>query len=119
MSTRRTFLAGSTAALGLAAGAAHAAPSVTAPQPAAAPGGRPPNLVAVLADDLGYGELGAYGQKLIATPRLDGLAAEGLRFTDAYSTAAGCAPSRGSCSPGSTPATPPSAPTPPPAARVP
>ncbi|AZM93618.1 sulfatase-like hydrolase/transferase [Streptomyces sp. W1SF4] len=96
MSSRRTFLAGSTAALGLAATAAHAAPSVTAPQPAAAAGGRLPNLVVVLADDLGYGELGAYGQKLIATPRLDRLAAEGLRFTDAYSTAAVCAPSRGS-----------------------
>ncbi|MER7513525.1 sulfatase-like hydrolase/transferase [Streptomyces lavendulae] len=96
MSTRRTLLAGSTAALGLAADAAHAAPSVTAPQPAAAPGGRPPNLVVVLADDLGYGELGAYGQKLIATPRLDGFPAEGLQFTDAYSTAAVCAPSRGS-----------------------
>ncbi|MEU9714925.1 sulfatase-like hydrolase/transferase [Streptomyces sp. NPDC047976] len=97
MSSRRTFLAGSTAALGLAAGGVHAAPSVTAPQPAAAvSGGRPPNLVVVLADDLGYGELGAYGQKLISTPRLDRLAAEGLRFTDAYSTAAVCAPSRGS-----------------------
>ncbi|WP_405706184.1 arylsulfatase [Streptomyces xanthophaeus] len=50
----------------------------------------------MLADDLGYGELGAYGQKLIATPRLDRLATEGLRFTDAYATAAVCAPSRAS-----------------------
>ncbi|MDX3536511.1 sulfatase-like hydrolase/transferase [Streptomyces sp. MB09-01] len=48
----------------------------------------------ILADDLGHGDLGAYGQKLITTPRIDQLAAEGLRFTDAYSTAAVCAPSR-------------------------
>ncbi|MFD3681900.1 sulfatase-like hydrolase/transferase, partial [Streptomyces sp. NPDC058613] len=54
----------------------------------------PPNLVVILADDLGYGDLGAYGQKLIATPRLDQLAAQGLRFTDAYAAAAVCAPSR-------------------------
>ncbi|MDT9700487.1 sulfatase-like hydrolase/transferase [Streptomyces sp. P17] len=52
------------------------------------------NFVVILADDLGYGELGSYGQKLIRTPRLDALAAEGLRFTDAYATAPVCAPSR-------------------------
>ncbi|MFD6347604.1 sulfatase-like hydrolase/transferase [Streptomyces roseolus] len=100
MPSRRTFLAGSTAALGLtavtttAAGSAHAAPPETAPDAAEAAGTRPPSFVIVLADDLGYGELGAYGQKLITTSRLDRLAAEGLRFTDAYSTAAVCAPSR-------------------------
>ncbi|MFG2294967.1 sulfatase-like hydrolase/transferase [Streptomyces sp. NPDC048603] len=98
MPSRRHFLAGSAAAAGLAAlpalagtTPARAAESGTG---AAAPG--PPNLVVVLADDLGYGDLGAYGQKLIATPRLDRLAAEGLRFTDAYSAAAVCAPSRAS-----------------------
>ncbi|MFF4386078.1 sulfatase-like hydrolase/transferase [Streptomyces sp. NPDC001552] len=48
----------------------------------------------VLADDLGYGDLGAYGQELIATPHIDRLAAEGLWFTHAYSAAAVCAPSR-------------------------
>ncbi|MEU6863820.1 sulfatase-like hydrolase/transferase [Streptomyces sp. NPDC046876] len=99
MSTRRTFLAGSTAALGLAvtanaAVAEQATAAVAAPETTAQAGTRPPNFVVVLADDLGYGELGAYGQKLITTPRLDRLAAEGLRFTDAYSTAAVCAPSR-------------------------
>ncbi|MFF3348447.1 sulfatase-like hydrolase/transferase [Streptomyces sp. NPDC002779] len=52
------------------------------------------SFVVILADDLGHGELGAYGQKLIRTPRLDALAAEGLRFTDAYATAPVCAPSR-------------------------
>ncbi|MGP3970484.1 arylsulfatase [Streptomyces sp. 6N223] len=55
-----------------------------------------PNVVLIAADDLGYGELGAYGQRLIRTPRLDELAAEGMRFTQAYSAAAVCAPSRGS-----------------------
>ncbi|MET9687731.1 sulfatase-like hydrolase/transferase [Streptomyces sp. NPDC006514] len=52
----------------------------------------------VPADDLGYGDLGAYGQKLITTPHIDRLAAEGLRFTDAYSaaTCTGTATSRAS-----------------------
>jgi arylsulfatase A-like enzyme len=53
-----------------------------------------PNVVLVLADDLGIGDLGCYGQKLIKTPRIDRLAAEGLRFTSAYSGASVCAPSR-------------------------
>ena len=53
-----------------------------------------PNIIFILADDLGYGELGCYGQKLIHTPRLDRMAAEGLRFTDFYAGATVCAPSR-------------------------
>jgi arylsulfatase A-like enzyme len=53
-----------------------------------------PNFIFVLADDLGYGELGYYGQKLIATPNLDRMAAEGLRFTQFYSGNTVCAPSR-------------------------
>jgi arylsulfatase len=53
-----------------------------------------PNLVFILADDLGRGELGCYGQKKIRTPHLDRLAAEGMRFTQAYSGNAVCAPSR-------------------------
>jgi len=55
---------------------------------------RPPNIVLILADDLGYGELGCYGQKQIATPNLDRLAAEGIRFTQAYAGSTVCAPSR-------------------------
>src|SRR5262245_64953869 len=55
---------------------------------------RKPNIIFILADDLGYGELGCYGQKKILTPRLDQMAAEGLRFTNAYSGNAVCAPSR-------------------------
>ncbi|MFZ3472512.1 sulfatase-like hydrolase/transferase [Streptomyces sp. 4.24] len=91
MPSRRHFIAGSAAAAGLAA-----LPQLARPQAAAAaePPATAPNLVVVLADDLGYGDLGAYGQKLISTPRIDRLAAEGLRFTDAYSAAAVCAPSR-------------------------
>ena len=53
-----------------------------------------PNLLWIVADDLGYGELGSYGQKVIATPQLDRMAAEGMRFTRFYSGATVCAPSR-------------------------
>ena len=53
-----------------------------------------PNIVFILADDLGYGDLSCYGQKNFKTPVLDRLAAEGLRFTDHYSGATVCAPSR-------------------------
>lgn len=56
----------------------------------------PPNLVVIVADDLGYGDLGRYGQELIATPTLDRLADEGTRFTQAYGGSAVCSPSRGS-----------------------
>jgi arylsulfatase A-like enzyme len=53
-----------------------------------------PNLVFILADDLGYGEAGCYGQKLIQTPNIDRLAAEGMRFTQCYAGSQVCAPSR-------------------------
>ena len=56
---------------------------------------RPPNIIYMLADDLGYGELGCYGQKKIRTPHVDRLAKEGMRFTRHYSGAPVCAPSRG------------------------
>ena len=62
----------------------------SAPRPHAAP----PNIIFILADDLGYGDLGSYGQKLIRTPRLDRMAREGTRFTQAYAGAPVCAPSR-------------------------
>jgi arylsulfatase len=54
----------------------------------------PPNIVYILADDLGYGELGAYGQQIIQTPNIDALAASGMRFTQHYSGSPVCAPSR-------------------------
>lgn len=53
-----------------------------------------PNLIWVMADDLGYGDLGCYGQKVIQTPHLDRMAKEGLRFTQFYAGATVCAPSR-------------------------
>ncbi len=55
---------------------------------------RPPNIIYILADDLGYGELGSYGQTKIRTPHLDRLAAEGIRFTQHYAGSPVCAPSR-------------------------
>ena len=55
---------------------------------------RPPNVVFILADDLGYGDLGCYGQKKIRTPNIDKVAAEGMRFTQFYSGNPVCAPSR-------------------------
>jgi uncharacterized sulfatase len=63
------------------------------PATAAAPAERP-NIVFILADDLGYAHLGCYGQKIIQTPNLDRLAAEGMRFTQAYAGCSVCAPSR-------------------------
>ncbi len=55
---------------------------------------RKPNIVWIMCDDLGYAELGCYGQKHIRTPNVDRLAVEGMRFTDAYSGCTVCAPSR-------------------------
>lgn len=59
-----------------------------------AAGERRPNIIFILADDLGYGDVGCYGQQRIKTPNLDRMADEGLRFTQAYAGAAVCAPSR-------------------------
>jgi arylsulfatase B len=74
--TRRTFLA-----------AGAGAGLMAAPR-------RPPNIVLILADDLGYGELGFQGNRQIPTPHLDALAAGGVRFTQGYVSAPYCAPSR-------------------------
>jgi arylsulfatase A-like enzyme len=53
-----------------------------------------PNIIFILADDLGYGDLGCYGQEKIKTPHLDRFASEGIRFTDAYAGNTVCGPSR-------------------------
>ncbi len=71
----------------LGSAAAHAAPA-----PASAPAA--PNILFILADDLGYGDLGCYGQTRLATPAIDKLAREGTRFTQFYAGSAVCAPSR-------------------------
>ncbi len=55
---------------------------------------RQPNVVFVLADDLGYGDVGCYGQERIRTPNLDRMAREGMRFTQCYAGSTVCAPSR-------------------------
>lgn len=62
--------------------------------PAAAAAATRPNIIIILADDLGYGDLGCYGQEQIQTPQLDQMAAEGLRFTQCYAGSTVCAPSR-------------------------
>jgi arylsulfatase A-like enzyme len=53
-----------------------------------------PNIIYIMADDLGYGDLGCYGQEIIQTPHIDQLATEGIRFTQHYSGSTVCAPSR-------------------------
>jgi len=58
------------------------------------PSNKKPNIIFIMADDLGYKELGCYGQRKIKTPNVDQLAAEGMRFTDYYTGSAVCAPAR-------------------------
>jgi len=82
MNTRRLPLLA--CALLLIAGLCHAQPSHQ----------RPPNIIYIYADDLGYGELGCYGQEIIHTPNIDALAERGMRFTTHYSGSPVCAPSR-------------------------
>ncbi|MEM9353980.1 MAG: sulfatase-like hydrolase/transferase, partial [Planctomycetota bacterium] len=60
----------------------------------AAPAAGPPRIIFILADDLGYGDLGCYGQTNFQTPHIDRMAAEGLRFTQHYAGSTVCAPSR-------------------------
>ena len=60
----------------------------------AAPAAPRPNVILILSDDLGYGDVGCYGAQRVKTPNLDRLAREGVRFTDAHSTASVCTPTR-------------------------
>ncbi len=55
---------------------------------------RKPNIIFILADDLGYGDVGCFGQETIQTPNIDKLAAEGMKLTDHYAGSTVCAPSR-------------------------
>lgn len=80
---RKSLIATAALALALAAGA-----------PAAAQAARKPNVIVILADDLGYGDTGAYGSRIVKTPNIDALAADGVRFTQGYVSHPVCAPSR-------------------------
>ncbi len=72
-------------------GEGEAGPEAT---PETAPSAERPNVVLIVADDLGYGDVGAYGGETIATPHLDALAGAGVRLTDGHVSAAVCSPSR-------------------------
>ncbi|GMW02184.1 MAG: arylsulfatase [Candidatus Hydrogenedentota bacterium] len=87
--TRRDFL-------GLSAAAANLAiPTLYGDASAGSTGAiQKPNIIFIMADDLGYADLGCYGQPKIKTPHIDRLAAEGMRFTHCYAGASVCAPSR-------------------------
>jgi arylsulfatase len=67
---------------------------IAAPAPTPAPDLGPPNVVLILADDLGWGDLGSYGNRVIRTPNIDRLAAEGARFTSFYVPTPICSASR-------------------------
>jgi arylsulfatase A-like enzyme len=81
---RRVFL--QKVALGAAA--------LSASSPAKGFEAQKPNIIFIMADDMGYGDLGCYGQKKFRTPNIDRIAAEGMRFTDCYAGSTVCAPSR-------------------------
>ncbi len=90
--TRREFLT-STSLAAVSAGAFSLLQScISMNQPTSVK--KQPNIIFILADDLGYGDLGCYGQKKIKTPNLDRMAAEGMRFTQHYAGSTVCAPSR-------------------------
>ncbi len=91
-STRRQFLRTSgLAAAGLLSGTRILSPGLPHAGEAS---GRPPNIIFILADDLGYGDVGCYGQEIIQTPHIDQMAGEGIRFTQCYAGSTVCAPSR-------------------------
>src|SRR5512138_2514059 len=92
--TRRAFLkvAGLTAAVGAVSGLVPGCRSTGQARKAGA--AAKPNIIFILADDLGYGDLGCYGQQRIQTPNLDRMAAEAMIFTNHYAGSTVCAPSR-------------------------
>jgi arylsulfatase A-like enzyme len=91
--TRREFLKkmGFAAA---SAGASSLLPSCAGVDQTISIGQKRPNIIFILADDLGYGDVGCFGQKTIQTPNIDRMAREGMRFTDHYAGSTVCAPSR-------------------------
>jgi len=94
--SRRGFMAGclGSAAATMGAGLPRAAPAAAGGALAQNIVLRPPNIVFILADDIGYGDLGCYGAFKVKTPNLDRLAAAGVRFTDAHSPSSMCTPTR-------------------------
>ena len=68
------------------------------------PASSEPNIILVMCDDLGWGDVGCYGNDFIDTPRIDQLAKEGVRFTDAYAACAVCSPTRAAILTGKYPA---------------
>jgi arylsulfatase A-like enzyme len=96
MKTRREFLkvAGLTTAAGALSAFVPGCRSTGETRKAAAASKGKPNIIFILADDLGYGDLGCYGQQRIQTPNLDRMAAEGMIFTNHYAGSTVCAPSR-------------------------
>jgi arylsulfatase A len=88
---RRLALASVAAVTALTVTALASRPPASQPAPAAT---RPPNIVLIQADDLGWGDLSVQGQQKFRTPNIDRLAAEGVRFTQYYSGSTVCAPSR-------------------------
>jgi arylsulfatase A-like enzyme len=86
----------STVALALAFCAVVAGPLTAhdGQQPSAPPGGARPNVVLIMSDDLGYGDLGSYGATDIRTPNIDSLARDGVRLTDFYANGVLCSPTR-------------------------
>jgi arylsulfatase A-like enzyme len=91
--TRREFLQAAGLALTSAA-VSSVLPGCSRIRRAAAARKKRTNIIFILADDLGYGDLGCYGQETIKTPNLDQMATEGMRFTDHYAGSTVCAPSR-------------------------
>src|SRR5574340_458521 len=85
----------------LAAGAALGVALVTSSPAAQA---RPPSIVFILIDDLGWADVGCFGSKYYQTPNIDRLASQGMRFTDAYAACAVCSPTRASIMTGKYPA---------------
>src|SRR5262245_40637361 len=91
--TRRKFVQRLAVGTTLLSGGVHSAAASSAQRPSGAREMRP-NIIFILADDLGWGDLSCYGRPDYRTPNIDRLALQGTRFTDAYSASAVCTPTR-------------------------
>ncbi len=91
---RRTICLSLAVVLAACGGGGSSPTAPPTPSPTPTPDLGPPNIVIILADDMGYGDLGSFGNPLIKTPNIDKLATEGIRFTSFYVPVPICAPSR-------------------------